>query len=88
MFRGLKLFLTALIILNAYFFILPAEKAATELAQHSLAQGQFSLGYEAAYIRESIFGAINVILIIAAAVVGVWKFGVRRRQGLAPMGHL
>ncbi len=79
-FSQLKLLLTALIILNAYFFILPAEKAATGLARQSLAQGLLSPEYEAAYIRESIFGAANVVFIIAAAVVGVWRIGVRRVQ--------
>lgn len=77
-FSQLKLLLMVLVILNAFCFILPAEEAATELARQSLAQGLLSPEYEAAYIRESIFGAANVAFIIAAAVVGVWKIGVRR----------
>lgn len=63
--------------LNAYFFILPAVNSATEIAVQSLAQGQLLPEYKAAYMRETIFGAVNVLLTIAAAVVGVWKVGVK-----------
>jgi hypothetical protein len=74
-FSQLKLLLIGLIILNAYFFILPGEETATDLARRSLVQQQLLPEYDAAYMRESIFGAINVVLTIAAAVVGVWKIG-------------
>lgn len=74
-FFQLKLLFITLIVVNAHFFITPAVTSATELATRSLAQGQLLPAYQAAYMQESIFGAINVLLTVAAAVVGVWKIG-------------
>lgn len=74
-FSQLKLLLIGLIILNAYFFILPGEETATDLARRSLVQEQLLPEYGAAYMRESIFGAVNVVLTITAAVIGVWRIG-------------
>lgn len=76
-FFQLKLLLITLVIMNAYFFIVPAVTAATEIATRSLAQGQLLPEYQAAYRQESIFGAVNVLLTVAAAVVGVWKMGAK-----------
>jgi hypothetical protein len=74
-FLQIKLLLAALIMLNAYLFIVPAMNTATELATKSLLLGKLIPEYSGAYLRESIFGALNIILVTAAAVVGVWKIG-------------
>ena len=76
-FFQIKLLLIALIVINAYFFVVPAVTLATELAVRSLAQGQLLPEYKAAYMQESIFGAVNVLLTVAAAVMGIWRVGVK-----------
>lgn len=76
-FFQIKLLLITLIIINAYVFIVPAVTSATEIAARSLAQGELLPEYKAAYMQESIFGAVNVLLTVAAAVVGIWKIGVK-----------
>jgi hypothetical protein len=73
----LKLLIIALILLNAHFVVVPAVSSATDLAVQSLAQGQLLPEYRGAYIKESIFGALNVLLTITAAVVGVWRVGAK-----------
>lgn len=75
-FFQIKLLLVTLVIINAHVFIAPAVASATEIAVASLAQGKLLPGYEVAYMKESIYGAVNVLLTVAAAVVGVWKVGV------------
>lgn len=70
-FVQIKLVLGLLIILNGYLFVLPAVKQATTLAMH----GQVYPAYHAAYMQESIFGSINVLIAIIAAIVGVWRIG-------------
>jgi len=77
-FFQLKLLLITLVVVNAHFLIAPAVASATELAERSLAQGQLLPAYQAAYMQESIFGAVNVLLTLAAAAVGVWKVGARK----------
>jgi len=32
-------------------------------------------------MQESIFGAVNVLLTLAAAVIGIWKVGVKSTHG-------
>ncbi len=76
-FFQLKLLLITLVVMNAYFFVIPAVTSATELADQSLVQGQLLPAYKSAYMQESIFGALNVILTITAAVVGVWRVGAK-----------
>jgi hypothetical protein len=76
-FFQIKVLLISLVILNAYFFVVPAVNTATEIAIRSLAEGQLLSGYKAAYMRESMFGAVNVLLTVTAAVVGVWKIGTK-----------
>jgi hypothetical protein len=78
-FFQIKLLLIALVVINAYFFVVPAVSSATEIAGRSLAQGQLLPDYKAAYIQESIFGAVNVLLTIAAAAIGVWKNGAQSK---------
>ncbi len=74
-FFQLKLVIISLVILNAHFFVVPAVTDATELAAQSLAQGQLLPEYRSAYIRESLFGALNVLLTLSAAAIGVWRIG-------------
>ena len=78
-FFQIKLLLITLIMINAYFIVVPAVTSATELAVRSLARGQLLPEYKAAYMQESIFGAVNVLLFITAVIVGVWKIGVKPR---------
>lgn len=73
----LKLLLISLIVINAHFFVVPAVNAATELAAQSLSQDLLSPEYKSAYMQESLFGAINVLLTIVAASIGVWRVGVK-----------
>lgn len=74
-FFQIKLLLAALIVVNAHFLVVPAAHAATGIATRSLAEGFLLPEYGAAYMRETLFGAANVLLAITAAVVGVWKIG-------------
>lgn len=74
-FFQIKLLLITLVIINAYVFIVPAVTSATEIAARSLAQGYLLPEYKTAYMQESIFGAVNVLLTITAAVIGVWRIG-------------
>lgn len=76
-FFQLKLLLITLVVINAHFFIVPAVDSATELSVRSLAQGQLLPAYKTAYMQESIFGALNVVLTIAAAIIGVWRVGAK-----------
>jgi hypothetical protein len=80
-FFQIKLLLLTLVVINAYFFIVPAATSATEIAARSLAQDELLPEYKAAYMQESIFGAVNVLLTLAAAVIGVWKIGAKSTNG-------
>ncbi|MFA6978925.1 MAG: hypothetical protein WC209_06325 [Ignavibacteriaceae bacterium] len=80
-FFQLKLLLITMVVINAYLFVVPAATSATEIAVRSLAQGQLLPDYKAAYMQESIFGAVNVLLTLAAAVIGIWKVGVKSTHG-------
>ena len=72
-FFQIKLTLITLILINAYFFIVPAVSSATEIAIRSISAGQLLPEYNDAYMKESLFGAANVILAILSAIVGTWK---------------
>lgn len=78
-FVQVKLVLALLILLNTYFLIVPSAKEATELAVSSLVKGYLPLEYSDAYIKESIWGAVNVLLAIIAMVTGIWKWGVNKK---------
>ncbi len=80
-FFQIKLLLLTLVVINAYVFVVPAVTSATEIAVRSVAQGQLLPQYKDAYMQESIFGAVNVLLTMAAAVVGVWKIGTKSTDG-------
>lgn len=80
-FVQIKLALAILIVLNAHLVIVPAADHATTLAEISRASDQLLPEYHAAYLRETVFGAVNVLLAIAAAVVGIWKIGARPTAG-------
>lgn len=72
-FFQLKLFLVTLIIINGYFFVLPLVTSATEIAVRSFAHGHLLPEYRALFMQESIFGTVNILIIVAAAIIGVWK---------------
>jgi hypothetical protein len=72
-----KTVIMAAILVNAYFFVIPAADTATEFAEQALASGVLSSEYGAAYLRESLFGAANVLGAVVASVLGVWA-GERR----------
>ena len=72
-----KLLLIILAFINGYFFVLPLVAEATEIAIRSLAQGQLLPEYKTAFMKESAFGMVNILIITAAAVIGVWKVGVK-----------
>ena len=76
-FFQLKLLLVTLIVINGYFFVLPLVASATEIAVRSLAHGQLLPEYRALYMQESIFGTANILIIVAAVVIGVWKVGAK-----------
>jgi len=76
-FFQLKLLIIMLIFINGYFFVRPLVNSATEIAARSFAQGQLLPEYMALYIQESTFGTVNILLIVAAAVIGVWKVGAK-----------
>jgi len=74
-FFQLKLLLITLIVINGYFFVLPLVTSATEIAVRSLAHGQLLPEYRALYMQESILGTVNILILVVAAVIGVWKVG-------------
>lgn len=73
----IKLLLTALIAVNGFFFVVPAVLTATEAAVQSRALGHLLPTYDPAYLKESIFGSINILAALAASIVGVWKIGAK-----------
>ncbi len=76
-FFQLKLLLISVIIANAYLFVAPAVEMATTIAHQSLQAGKLLPDYQTAYLRESTFGALNVLLTLAAATIGVWRVGAK-----------
>jgi hypothetical protein len=70
-FMQIKLLIVILVVINAYCFTVPAVASATEIALRSLSQGQLQPEYKAAYMQESVFGALNVLLTIIASAIGV-----------------
>ncbi|MDH5655526.1 MAG: hypothetical protein OEZ34_06430 [Spirochaetia bacterium] len=61
----------ALLLINAYLFIIPSVNEATEIALRSA--DILPVEYSAAYMKESLFGAANVILTITTIMIAVWK---------------
>ncbi len=80
-FFQLKLLLLALVAVNGALFVAPSVSAATEIAIRSLPGGKLLAEYGPAYARESMFGAANIVLMLAAAIVGVWRAGAPSRSG-------
>ena len=76
-FFRIKLLLVALVVVDAHVIVVPAAHAATEIAIRSVGDGHLFPEYGPAYLRETIAGAVNVLLTLAAAVVGVWRIGAR-----------
>jgi hypothetical protein len=71
---NIKHAIIVIIILNTFIFILPAEREALELAKASLAQGKLLSEYTSAYMKESIAGALNVLLVVVSIIVAIWRF--------------
>lgn len=70
----LKGVLALIVVLNAHLLIVPATGDALAWAKESLVRGKVLPEYTAAYFRESVAGAFNVLLILAAMAGGVWKW--------------
>lgn len=71
---NIKHIVIVVIILNAHLIIAPAVGEALRHAQESLAKEEMLPAYYAAYLRESVFGAVNVILTVVSMVVAVRRF--------------
>ena len=71
----LKLALIALVAANGALFIAPLVASATEIATRSLALGRLLPVYQTAFAQETMFGTANMVAILAAAVIGVWRTG-------------
>ncbi|MBI5643807.1 MAG: hypothetical protein HY954_10080 [Deltaproteobacteria bacterium] len=74
----IKLFLSLLIVLNTYFIIGPAINGALAASKDSLAANEISEAFHAAYMRESVAGAFNVIFAVIAIIAGIWKLKGRK----------
>ncbi len=68
-----KAFIALCVIANAHLLVMPAVEEATALARQSLLQGELLAAYNDAYLRESAFGAINVLLALTAAIIAIWR---------------
>jgi hypothetical protein len=68
----LMLLLITLSIVNGYFFVAPLVASATKIAARSLEQGHLLPEYKAVFAKESNFGLINILLLVASAVIGLW----------------
>lgn len=71
---NIKHLLITIIALNAHLIIVPATGDALKLATESLVEGKSLPDYHSAYIKESIFGALNILMIIVSMVAGIWRF--------------
>ena len=67
----IKALLISVILINTTLFILPAVNSATDIAIKSLEEGVILSEYKPAYMKESMFGALNVFIAIVAAIIGV-----------------
>lgn len=70
----LKLILALVIVLNAHLLIVPTTGDALSWAKESLTRGKVLPEYAAAYLRETIAGTVNVVLILVTMAAGVWKW--------------
>jgi hypothetical protein len=73
----LMLLAAVAVVLNALLVVVPAARSATALAQAAAATGQLPGGYARAYAVESAAGGVNLMLALAAAACGVWRFGAK-----------
>jgi len=67
----IKTAFAAALLINAYLFIIPAVNEATEIALQSAEI--LPAEYYTAYMKESVFGAVNVIITVAVMILAVWK---------------
>ncbi|MDH5391798.1 MAG: DUF2269 family protein [Gammaproteobacteria bacterium] len=71
----IKFVVSIIIAINAHAFVMSAVKEATLLAKTSLQKGIIHVDYLQAYTEESMFGAINVLLILSLIIIAVFKPG-------------
>jgi hypothetical protein len=76
----LMLVAAAAVVLNALLVVVPAVRSATALAQVGAATGHLPDGYARAFSIESAAGGVNLMLALAAAACGVWRFGAREGE--------
>lgn len=79
-FFRIKIVLMLVVVLNAHLMVVPAANEATQLALQAASAGQLGPAFHGAYLRETIFGTLNVLLILSAAAVGVWRIGAKRAR--------
>ena len=77
---GPHLFLAALVLVNAIFFLFPIAQAILGIANDLAAGTGSDSELRLLEGREAIFGAINILLCILATVVGVIKPGAGKEQ--------
>lgn len=70
-----KFVMGLVVILNAYLFVLPSADLATLIANQSVQAGELLPDYMGAYMDESIFGGVNLLLALSASAIAVWKVG-------------
>lgn len=74
----------AAMAVNGVVFVLPAVRSTTGLAEASLAVGHLVPGYEQAFSRESMAGAVNIALALVAMAAGIWGAGTQRDAAPGP----
>ena len=75
LFFKIKLAAGILLLINAHVFVAAAVTSATSLALDAKLSGQLSPQYYTAYMKESAFGAVNVLLALSALVFTIRKKG-------------
>jgi hypothetical protein len=68
-----KLIAGVLMLLNSHLLVAPAVRAAVVAAEASARAGTLLPAFGTAAAQESLAGAVNVLMALAAAAVGVWK---------------
>jgi hypothetical protein len=75
-----KLVAGVLILLNSHLLVVPAVRATLVAAEASARAGTLLPAFGPAAAQESLAGAVNVLMALVAAAVGVWKPRWRRHR--------
>lgn len=67
-----KVLTLVIIFINAYIFIIPAADHCLQLAKEASLSGVLSPSYKIYYMKETLFGALNISLSLMAAGLGVF----------------